>query len=121
MTAILRYFLFSDKDIAVKNSTTSPLIEPNPNPNPTSSAFPLPCTDDTKLRRSTPVGAVGPPRAETNNSANADFRTTPNTSEAPPITVQNLTSRIGHLEKLFAGEIATYTSITAGIHSQYIF
>ena len=53
--AILRYLLFSDKDIAVTNSATSPLIKPNPNPiiNPTSSAFPLPCTADPKLRRST--------------------------------------------------------------------
>ena len=43
--ASLRYLLFSNKDIAVKNSATSPLLNPNPNPNPTSSAFPLPCTD----------------------------------------------------------------------------
>ena len=33
--------------------------------------------------------------------------------------VQNLTSRIRKLEKLFTDEIATYTSITVGIHSQY--
>ena len=35
--------------------------------------------------------------------------------------VQNLTSRISKLEKIIAEEIATYTSITAGIHSQYFF
>ena len=35
--------------------------------------------------------------------------------------VQNLASRFGKLEKLFTDEIVTYTSITAGIHSQYIF
>ena len=68
-----------------------------------------------------PVGAVGPPRAETNNCAKVDFEPTPNTQEAPATTVQNLTSRISKLEKLFADEIATYTSITAGIHSQYFF
>ena len=118
---LLRYLLFSDKDIAVQNSATSPLPNPNPNPNPTSSAFQLPCTDEPRLRPSTPVGAVGPPRAKTNNSANADFQPTPNTQATPPTTVQNLRSRICKLEKLFADEIATYTSITAGIHSQYIF
>ena len=112
--ALLRYFLFSavetisNKDIAVKKSATSPLIIPNPNPNPTSSAFPLPCTDDPKLRRSTPVGAVGPPRAKTNNSANAYFQPTPKTQGAFAITAQNLSSRITKLEKLFADEIATY-------------
>ena len=41
--------------------------------------------------------------------------------EAPPSQVQNLTSRISKLEKFFADEIATYTSLTAGIHSQYFF
>ena len=35
--------------------------------------------------------------------------------------MQNLTSRICKLEKLFADEISAYTSITAGIHSQYFF
>ena len=81
--------------------------------------FPLPNPGEQKLRRSTPVGAVGPPRAKTNNSASADFQPIPNTQEAPPITAQILTSKISKLEKLFADEIATYTSITAGIHSQY--
>ena len=121
--ALLRYLLFSNKDIAVKDSATSPLINPIPklNPNLTSFAFPLPCTDDPKLRRSTPVGAVGPPGEKTNNSANADFQPIPNTQEAPSITVQNLTSRICKLEQLFTDEIAIYTSIAAGIHSQYFF
>ena len=120
---LLRYFLFSDKDFAVKDSATSPLINPNPNPNPNRilSAFPLPCTDDPKLRRSTPVGAVGPPRAKTNNSANADFQPKTNTQEAPPTAVQNLTSRNFKLEKLLADELTTYTSVTSGIHSQYFF
>ena len=119
--ALLRFLLFSDKDTAAKNSATSPLINPNPNPNPTSSAFTLPCTDDAKLCRSTPVGALGPPRAKTIRSANADFQPTFNAQEAPPTTVQNLAPRICKLEKLFADEIATYTSITAAIHSQYFF
>ena len=119
--ALLRYLLFSDKDTVAKDSATSPLINPNPNPNPTSSAFTFPCTDDAKLRRSTPVGAVGAPTAKTNNSANVDFQPTSNTQEAPPTTARNLISRICKLEKLFADEISTYTSITAGIHSQYFF
>ena len=110
--ALLRYLLFSDKDTAAKGSATSPLLNPNPNTN---------CTDAPSFRRSTPVGAVGPSRAKTNNSANADLQPTPNTQEVPTIMAQNLTSRISKLEKLFADEIATYTSITAGIHSQYFF
>ena len=117
--ALLRYLLFSDKDTAAKDSATSPLI--NPNPNPTSSAFTLSCPDDAKLRRSTPVGAMGPPTAKSNSSSNADFQPTLNTQEAPSTTVQNLASRSCKLEKFFADEIATYTSITAGIDSQYFF
>ena len=93
--ALLRYLLFSpfetisNKDITVKNSATSPLLNskaeniPNPNPNPTSSSFPLSGPGEPKLRRSTPVGAVGPTRTKTNNTANADFQPTPNTQEAP--------------------------------------
>ena len=125
--ALLLYLLFSpvgtisDKYIAVKNFATSPLFNPKANPNPTSSAFPLPGPGEPKLCRSTPVGAVGPPRTKANNTANADFQPTPNTQEAPSTTVENLTSRICKLEKLFADEISTYTSITAGIHSQYFF
>ena len=59
--------------------------------------------------------------AKTNNSAKVDFQPTPNTQEAPATMVQNLTSRISKLEKLFADETSTYTSITAGTHSQYFF
>ena len=123
--ALLRYLLFSpvetisNKDFPVKNSASSPLFNPEANPNPTSSAFPLPGPGDPKLRRSTPVGAVGLPRTKTNNTANADFQPTPNPQEAPSTTVQNLTSKICKLKKLLADGISTYTSITAGIHSQY--
>ena len=126
---LLRYLFFSpvetisNKDITVKNSATSPLLKsnPNPNPNPTSSAFPLSGPGEHKLLRPTPVGAVRPLGTKTNNSANADFQPTPNTQEAPSITVQNLTSRICKLEELFAYELSAYTSITAGIHFQYFF
>ena len=85
--ALLRSLLFSDKDTAAKDSATSPLNNTNPNPNPTLSAFTIPCTDDAKLCRSNPVGAMGPPRAKRINSANADFQPTVNTQEAPPTTV----------------------------------
>ena len=112
--ALLRFLLFSDKDTAATDFAPSPLINPNPNLNPTSS-------DDARVRRSTPVGAVGPSRAKTNTSANADFQPLLKTQEVPSTAVQNLTSRIGKLEKLFVDEITTYTSITAGIHSQYFF
>ena len=118
-----------NKDITLKNSALSllctpkanPNPDPSPNPNRTSSAFPLPGPGEPKLRRSTPVCAVGPPRTKTNNTANADFQPTSNKQEAPSTTVRNLTSRICKLENLFADEISTYTSITAGIHSQYFF
>ena len=116
---LLRYLLFSDQGTAAKDSTTSPIF--NPNPNPTSSTFSLPFADDAQFHRSTPVGAVGPSREKTNNSVNAGLQPILNTQEVPPTTVQNLASRICKLEKLFADEIATYTSITAGIHSQYFF
>ena len=127
--ALLRYLLFSPveiiscKDTTVKNSATSRLFhpKPNPNPKPTSSAFPLSGPGEPKLRRSTPVGALGPPKTKTNNSANADFQPTPDTQEALSTTVQSLTSRNCKVEKLFADEISTYGAITAGIHSQYFF
>ena len=139
--AVLRYLLFSstgtipNKDVTVKDAATSPFIDtnanpnptanpntnpnPNPNPNPSShfpSAFSLPGPRAPPLRRSTPVDAVGTAKAKTNNTANTDFQPIPNTQET---TVQNLTSRICKLEKLFANEVSTYTSITAGVHSQY--
>ena len=127
--ALLRYLLFStvetipNKNITVKDSATSPLLNsnPNPNPNPTSSAFPLSGPRDHTLLCSTPVGAVGPPRTKTNNTTNANPQPAPNSQEAPSTTVQNLTSRICKLEKLFADELSAYISITAGIHSQYLF
>ena len=135
--AVLRYLLFSPtetiphKDITVKDAATSPLFDPTanpnpnanpnpkPNPNPSSqllSAFPLPGPRAPTLRRSTTVGAVGTAKTKTNNTANTDFQPIPNTQET---TIQNLTSRICKLEKLFANEVSTYTSITAGVHSQY--
>ena len=123
--ALLRYLLFSDKDSAAKDSATGPITNPNPNltpsPKPTSSDFPLPCTDDAQLHRSTPVAAMGPSRVKTNNSVNAGLEPILNTQEDPPTTVQNLASRIGNLEKSFADEITRYTSITAGNDSQYFF
>ena len=131
--AVLRYLLFStgtipNKDVTVKDAATSPLLDitahPNPNANPNpipsphsaSSAFSLPGPRAPTLRRSTPVGAVGTAKTKTNNTANADSQPIPNTQET---TIQNLTSRICKLEKLFANEVSTYTSITAGVHSQY--
>ena len=136
--AVLRYLLFSspkttpNKDIILKDTATSPLSDtnanpnpsvnptpnPNPNPNPSPhlySAFPLSGLRAPTLRRSTPVGAVGTAKTK-NNTANADSQPIPNTQDT---TIQNLTSRISKLEKLFANEVSSYTSITAGIHSQY--
>ena len=113
----------SHKDITVNNSATSLLFHPKPNlnPNPTSSTFPISGPGEPKLRRFTPVGAVGPPRTKSNNSANADFQPTTNTQEVLSTTVQNLTSKNCKLEKLFANGKSTHTFITEGIHSQYFF
>ena len=132
--AVLRYLLFSstgtipNKNITVQDTATSPSIDtntnPNPNANPSShlpSAFSLPGPRAPTLRRSTPVGAVGAARTETNNTTNIDSQPTPNSQGAPSATMQNLTTRISKLEKLFANEVSSYTSITAGIHSQYFF
>ena len=118
--ALLRYLLFSpidtipNKHITVKDSATSPPLDSklNPIPNPASTT----CNEVPKLRRLTPVGAVGTAKTKTNNTANADSQPIPNMQET---TIQNLTSRICQLEKLFANEVSTYTSITAGVHSQY--
>ena len=127
--ALLRYLLFSlvettsNTNITVEDSATSPLFTPkaNPNPNPTSAALRCPGPGELKLHRSTPVGAVAPPRTKTNNTTNANPQPTPNSQEASSTTAQNLISRICNLEKLFADELSAYTSITAGIHSQYFF
>ena len=121
--ALLRPLPFSPaetipiSDISVKNAATSP---PN-NPNPASNAPLLVCAAEPSVRRSTPEVAVGPTRAKTNNSEKADFQSSPNTREAPQTRAQNLTSRIFKLENFFADDVATYTSITAGIPSQYLF
>ena len=102
--AILRSLLFSSvgtvpiSDNSIKNPTTSPPIHPKPNPypnpNPTLNALLHPCAAEPPFCRSTPVGAVGPPKVKTNGSANADIQPIPNTRETRRITAQNLTSRI---------------------------
>ena len=127
--ALLRYLLFSpvdtipNKHITVKVSATSPLFNshPNPTPKPASSAFPLSSPRDHPILCPTPVGAVVPPRSKTSNTTNANPQLTPNLQETPSATMENLTSRFCKLEKLFADELSAYTSITAGIHSQYFF
>ena len=125
--ALLRYLLFSSvgtilvTDISNKNSATSPSINPNLNVNRIPHAFRLPFAAEPPVRRSTLEGAVGPPRAKTNNSAKADFQSSPNTRETPLTQAQHSTSKISKREKLFEDETATYTSNTAGIHSKYFF
>ena len=64
---------------------------------------------------------MGPPGTKSNNVANVDFQSSTNTRDGRLIKVQNLSSRNSKLEELFTDEIATYTSITGGIHSQYFF
>ena len=65
------------------------------------------------------MGDVGSPREKASNSVNVNFQFFTNTLEAPPIRAQNLTTKFSKVEKLFADEKATKTSVTAGIHSQY--
>ena len=124
-SALLRYLLFASvganplSDTPVKISATSPLIDPipNPNPNPTSPSPLISCAARHSIRCSTPEGAVEPPRAKPNNSANADFQSSINTRDGSLST--NLSSRVFNFEKLFINEITTYISITTGIQSQY--
>ena len=86
--ALLRYLLFSSmgtspiSDNPGNNSASIPPIKPNP----TSTALPIPCADEPLVRLSTPEGAVGSTRAKTNNFANANFQSSPNTREVPPNT-----------------------------------
>ena len=68
-----------------------------------------------------PGRRCGTTQSETKQLCNVDFQSSANTPEAPATQVQQLTSRIFKHEKLFADQIATHTSITAGIHSQYFF
>ena len=91
------------------------------NPNRTSNALPIPCANEPSVRRFTLEGAVGPLRTETTNSSSIRFQSLPNTREIPLATMWNITSKVSNLEKIFANEKATYTSITAGIHSQSFF
>ena len=119
------YLLFASvgttpiSDSSVNNSAISPPTTLNTNPNPTSNPLSTPYADEPSVRRSTSEGFVEPPRTKTTNSATIGFHSSPNTLEAPLTTVKKLTSRISEREKLFTDEIATYTSITAGIHSHY--
>ena len=73
------------------------------------------------LNATTTAGAVGLPRTKTTTSASIGFHSSSNTRKAPLTTMQNITSRISKLEKNFTDEKAPFTSITAGIHSQYFF
>ena len=122
---LLRYLLFSSvgtnpiNDTSAKNSANSPPIDPNPNAS--SNALLFSCAAESSVRRSTPEGAVGPPRAKPNNSANVDFQSSTNKRKGPLTMAQNFSSKISILEKLFTDEIANYTPIIAGIHSEYFF
>ena len=62
---------------------------------------------------------MGTAKTKTNNTTKADSQLTPKSQEVPSATLQNLKTRISKLEKLFPNEVSSYTSITAGIHSQY--
>ena len=131
--ALLRYLLFHSvenifsDDNSASHWTIQPTNKPNPNPNlnPDHSrifADTLPTTVDEPLTFCfTAEGAVGPPITKPINSSSTSFQLSVNTREAPATTMKNLTPKIFELEKLFAAEIGTYTSITAGLHSQYFF
>ena len=120
--ALLRYLLFSSvgtipiRDISAENSVANPPIDPNHKP--TSNVLLVPCAAEHSVRRFTPEGAVRTPRAN-RQLCKRQFRYSSNRREAPTTQAEHLTSRISIFEKLFADETATYTSIAAGIHSQY--
>ena len=59
---------------------------------------------------------------KTNNSANADFQPTPNTQEAPPITVQNLTSKFANCKKCLPMKYQlTHPSLRGSIPNTFSF
>ena len=82
----------------------------------------LPTTADELLAfRSIPECGVRLPRMKTTNPVRTSFQASINTQEAPPTTMQNLTSRIFKIERKIAEKITTYASVTAGIQSQNLF
>ena len=104
--ASLHYLLFSSggaipiSDTSVKNSAIGPPVNTYPNlnlhsnPNPTSNALLISRADEPSVRRFTPEGAVGPPRAKPNNAANDDFQSSTNIRVGSLATIQNLSSRL---------------------------
>ena len=86
--ALLRYLHCSSIGTTPINDTSvnKTVSSPPTNPNPTSTALPIPCADEPSVGCSTPKTAVGPIGTKTNNSANADFQSPPNTREAAPTT-----------------------------------
>ena len=113
--ALLRFLLFrSDGNMSPDdNSPSHSTIQPTNRPNPIF-VDTLPTTvDEPSTFRFISEGAMGPPRKKIANFAITGFQSSLNTREAPPTTMQNLTSRISKLEKLFADEIALYTCFTA--------
>ena len=124
-SALLRYLLFcSVGNISLYNNSVShSIIQPKnkPNRNPVFVDTLLTTVDEASNFHFTPEGAVRPPRMKTTNSASIGFQSSFSTREAPPTTMQSLTSRNSMLEKLLAVEVANYTYITLGIHSRYFF
>ena len=117
--ALLRYFLFfsvgniSKDDDSVSRATFQPTNKPNPNPVLVEILHTS--VDEPSIFRFTPEGAVGPARIKITNFANTSLQSSLSTWESPATTMQHLISRISKLSKKFAAEIATYTSINAGI------
>ena len=88
-------------DKSVSHSTIRPTFKSNsyPNINPILVDTLPPTVGKHSNYRFTPEGVVGPPRANTTSSANANFQSTPNTQEIPPVTPQYLTPRTSKPEK----------------------
>ena len=124
--ALLRYLRFPSvrtnpiSDTSVENSATSSPINPkrNANRNCTSIAHLLPCATGLSINRFTPEEGMGPPDRK------QKILQLPTSNHHPThgkLLQLRRTSKNSELRKLFADEISTYTSITAGIHSQYFF
>ena len=128
---LLRYLLFPPIGINQPNSytishlTDSKTMKHKPNPKPKLQSFIAddqhPNTDGLSNLCFNPQGTVGPPEEETATPTSNETQSTSNTQDTSRKLMQKLTSRSSELEKLFSGDITTYTIIASGIHFPYFF
>ena len=128
---LLRYLLFppvgknQPNSYSISHLTDSKTKEHKPNPKPKLQSFIAdeqhPNTDGLSILCFNPEGMVRPPEEETATPTSNETQSTSNTQDTSWKLMQNLTSRSSKYEKLFSGDITTYTFIASGIHFPYFF